>query len=199
MVNTFLVHANFAISASWLNSQRLGKQRVEAYQILLLLEDLNELSRIFNIPQPVERSQIKEWIKQVNSVYKKLPYYYVRRDDLMIRMDKSSINSDTQGRVIKLGFVHHPVVRMWVGYESALKEYITAHIDEWIKRGYTNNMQRYEVKGGSRPEWMLDGKIYQNHRASLLHKEIKRSEPSWYINKKEFTQVGTFSGYIWPV
>ena len=80
-----------------------------------------------------------------------------------------------------------------------LKEYITAHIDEWIKRGYVNNMQRYDVKDSIRPDWMMDGKIYQNHRSALLHKEIKRSEAPWYTNKKEFTCVGEFKGYIWPI
>ena len=34
MVNTFLVHADYALSAKFLNSQRLGKQRVEAAQII---------------------------------------------------------------------------------------------------------------------------------------------------------------------
>ena len=137
MVNTFLVHANFNISASWLDSRRLGKQRVEAYQILTLLEDLNELSHIFNLPAPIVASRvdsrlessgtlssstesvpIKDWIKAIATRYKKLPYYYVRKNNMMIRIDKSKT---TEERVIKLGFVHHPAVRMWVGYEYALK------------------------------------------------------------------------------
>lgn len=196
MVNTFLVHSNFTISASWLDNRRLGKQRVEAYQILLLLEDLNALSICLNIPRPTDPTLIRAWITQIDQTYKRLPYFYIRSDTMMIRTDGKH---QSEGRFIKLGFVHHPAVRMWVGYEDALREYITAHIQEWIKRKFTNTMTMYDIKDSPRPPWMMDGKIYQNHRAALLEKEMSRSEAPWYINRKEFTQVGSFPGYIWPI
>lgn len=42
MVNTFLVHPDYAISAQVLDSQRLGKQRVEAAQIIDAIDSLHK-------------------------------------------------------------------------------------------------------------------------------------------------------------
>ena len=33
---------------------------------------------------------------------------------------------------------------MWRGYEDALKAYLNACIDEWVRRGYRNQMERME-------------------------------------------------------
>ncbi len=50
MVNTFLVNANFRKSASLLDKKRLGKQRVEAYQILCIIWDLKYLGKKYDVP-----------------------------------------------------------------------------------------------------------------------------------------------------
>jgi hypothetical protein len=75
MVNTFLVDKNFRISASKLDDLRLGKQRVEAYQILITLTQLRFLARYFEIPDfptGVDRpkSERDKWINQVISKFK---------------------------------------------------------------------------------------------------------------------------------
>ncbi|AYV86002.1 MAG: hypothetical protein Solivirus3_2 [Solivirus sp.] len=75
MVNTFLLDEDFRRSASKLNSQRLGKQRVEAQQILTILENLSILAQLFNIPSlPQEtylpREMRAEWIKVVVTCFK---------------------------------------------------------------------------------------------------------------------------------
>ena len=49
MVNTFLTNEDFKISAKSLDRARLGKQRVEAYQILNLIEDIKRLSILLEI------------------------------------------------------------------------------------------------------------------------------------------------------
>ncbi|CAN5664174.1 hypothetical protein BH23THE1_BH23THE1_28390 [soil metagenome] len=79
MVNTFLVDKNFRVSASKLDNLRLGKQRVEAYQILIALNQLRFLSRHFNIPdypvnQDTPKSQREAWIHNVVNTFKQSGY-----------------------------------------------------------------------------------------------------------------------------
>ena len=39
------------------------------------------------------------------------------------------------------GWSNHPVVRMWSVFENALKMYSNAMVEEWIRRGYRNNLE----------------------------------------------------------
>ena len=41
----------------------------------------------------------------------------------------------------KGGYPHHPINKMWEGYESSLADYTNAMITEWIARGYNNSME----------------------------------------------------------
>jgi len=43
------------------------------------------------------------------------------------------------------GWINHPATKMWSSYPDALKVYTNTMINEWILRGYKNNMQLYEV------------------------------------------------------
>lgn len=72
MVNTFLVDPDFRLSAQTLDTRRLGKQRVEAYQILLVIQQYRFLARHFGLPDfPVGVDTPKEfrtsWVDQVTS------------------------------------------------------------------------------------------------------------------------------------
>lgn len=76
MVNTFLVDRDFVASARKLDSPRLGKQRVEAKQILTILENLRILSQLLRLPDfPKEdSSQTKQqrdaWISFILTNFK---------------------------------------------------------------------------------------------------------------------------------
>lgn len=70
MVNTFITSSDYKISAKNLDNKRLGKQRVEAYQILNLIQDLSLLSRLFNFPMPLNPYLRREWIRQLVKKYK---------------------------------------------------------------------------------------------------------------------------------
>ena len=48
-------------------------------------------------------------------------------------------------RTATKGWRNHPVTRMWEGYEEALKLYQNFTIQEWINRGYKNNMTLEEI------------------------------------------------------
>jgi hypothetical protein len=112
MVNTFLPYSDFVRVAKVLDNKRLGKQRVEAKQILNVLNNAKSAA-----------------------------------------------------------WKHHPVVLMWKGYETALKYYYNTMIDEWVHRGFVNNMEKYRLpKHVSLPWFVFCKPVLLSHRASLLRK-----------------------------
>ena len=130
-MQTFLPLPDFAESARCLDWRRLGKQRVEAFQILNTL-----------------------------------------------------ING---GR-----WKNHPAVLMWAGYEEALASYMTACIDEWVRRGYNNNMKRINCDRVKLPFWFGSEVFYSSHRSNLL-----RKNPNWY-RQFGWTESDDLK-YVWPV
>ena len=40
------------------------------------------------------------------------------------------------------GWVNHPATLMWKGHTCFLAKYMNTMIDEWVARGYTNNMAK---------------------------------------------------------
>lgn len=203
MVNTFLVCSDFRENARQLNSSRLGKQRVEAFQILTLIENLRLLSELFQDPplSPLFTTDLsiefKRWIARIVSTYKSLNFQMVLRRGIFYKYLPEQV--EPGDRLIKMGFANHPCVRSWYGYETALKSYINACIEEWISRGYKNTMTIYDIPSDyPRPSWTFDPEFHQIHRAALLHKEISRKEKPWYQLKEEFITAGKFVDYIWP-
>jgi hypothetical protein len=131
-VQTFLPYPSFSESATALDYRRLGKQRVEAKQILNALEGKTK------------------------------------------------------------GWVRHPAVRMWRGYENALKVYYNTVLLEWILRGYRNNMEFEQIVGDVvLPPWFGDDAFHASHRSNLLKKD-----PVWYgqFGWKEPDDLP----YLWP-
>lgn len=196
MVNLFITHFDYTTSAKNLDNKRLGKQRVEALQILNLIQDLKFLSQRYNKPRPINPYDFRAWVRTLASLYKKEPIRLYRGD-----------------HCITLGFVYHPAILMFLGYEDSLKRYINAHIQEWISRGFENTMQTYKTYKEDQPIFTLDPTFHRNHKAALLTKEIERNEPKWYIKKKDFVEAyeyyqnytgkanktqSEFKYYIWP-
>ena len=115
-MQTFLPHKSFKKSFKVLDYRRLGKQRVEAMQILNVLLD---------------RTQTKGWR-------------------------------------------NHPIVRMWDGYENALKHYLNLCIEEWMERGYNNTMTFEPIEGELiYPHWLGNESFHSSHRANLLRKDYE--------------------------
>lgn len=134
-MQTFLPYGDFIQSVKVLDYRRLGKQRVETFQILNIL---------------LERTESKGW-------------------------------------------VNHPAVRMWRGYEEALKSYQNATITEWILRGYNNNMKLEEINPNKviMPPWFRNYNFHRSHRSNLLRKNFE-----YY---SQFFTEPTDLDYIWPV
>lgn len=139
-MQTFLPVPSAARSAQILDRQRLGKQRVEALQILRTL----------------------------------------------------------QGKTF--GWVNHPAVRMWRGYEHALALYGWAMCDEWLQRGYVDNcrFQFVEAMEGRDPgtvivpPWIGSASFHESHQSNLV-----RKLPAHY--RVFFPDVPDNLPYVWPI
>jgi hypothetical protein len=138
MVNTFIPFSSFKKIAKCLDNKRLGKQRVEAQQIL----------------NAIER----------------------KRKGLKVT-----------------GWAHHPIVHMWYGYEQSLKRYVNTMIQEWIKRGFVNNMPLHKLSSIPPIPWFVKCQpINLSHQASLIRKNPEHyrkffKPPAEYLKYK----------YIW--
>lgn len=134
-MQTFLPYENFSESLRCLDYRRLGKQRVEAMQILNALQ----------------------------------PGYTQK------------------------GWVNHPATKMWRGYEEALKMYMNMCIEEWVNRGYNNNMEIVKIaKDVTMPPWLGNEDFHASHRSNLLRKDLE------YYSQFNWSEPDDLP-YIWPV
>jgi len=229
MVNTFLVHEDFYVSAQQLDSRRLGKQRTESWQIYRDILGLRTLARYFNLPDypievetPVEQRQA--WMQQVTSTFRRSGFKYLLLQDGKITevdakknlpqyipvgdrctLQNGIVTVTRKGKfkssgprssylladdlAIGPGHKHHPAVRLWLGFERALTQYMNAHIKAWIERDGENNLPTYPLVDCPRPAWTYNPDIYRRTKAILLQREIERNEKIWYLTKVDFLQV----------
>jgi hypothetical protein len=131
MVNTFVPSSCVRECAKALDWRRLGKQRVEAYQIWRVVTGKTK------------------------------------------------------------GWRHHPAVKAWEGYPCALAMYCNTMIQEWIDRGYNNNMQFLpHCDQPAFPWWWGWEPVHKSHQAAL-----NRKLSSYYhYNAGEWEKWG----YVWP-
>lgn len=221
MVHTFLTTSDFARSAASLDTVRLGKQRCEAYQILTLISDLRYLSRHFGsaIPGP---SQRYDWIRQMASAYKALPYRFVVRTISVGPSSRSlylQVNLSTAGLLSKTiqarkiskkpkgdetieieGYTFYlsdHVMTLGFVYHPAVQMWLT--YEDALKHYINCHIEEWKSRGYTNSMQIYNlPKIHQNHRAALREKEIARGEKPWYIQKNDFLQAGEFVDYIWP-
>ena len=91
-------------------------------------------------------------------------------------------------------WAHHPAVKMWRGYENALRLYVNAMIREWKGRGFRNNLPYYEPgpDGIVYPWWLGDRRFHDSHKSNLL-----RKDPEYY-SQFGWDVPGDLP-YFWPV
>jgi hypothetical protein len=83
---------------------------------------------------------------------------------------------------------------MWRGHVDALKLYYNTIVEEWIKRGFKNNMKLYKISPYVEAPWFVKNpNVNYSHQASLI-----RKYPDYY--GKIFTPPPVFLDYkyIWP-
>ena len=139
-MQTFLPYPDFAASMAALDNARLGKQRVEAYQILRQLAGTTR------------------------------------------------------------GWRNHPAVKMWRGYEPALFAYTVAACDEWVRRGFRNDMgetirQEFPQLVDALvelPPWLGRDDIHSSHRGNLLRKSPDHYAALGWTDPPDLP-------YVWPI
>ena len=67
------------------------------------------------------------------------------------------------------GWINHPCSVMWKDYVPALKHYTNVIIQEWINRGYNNNMEFYDTGKIIMPDWIGNEKFHSSHPLELVH------------------------------
>jgi len=118
-MQTFLPYADFKKSAECLDYRRLGKQRVEARQII-------------NVIMQIKNGK-----------------------------DASDV-----------AWGNHPAIYLWYDYLPALIEYHNVIVEEWIKRGYKNNMTLLGCPAIVKyPPWLGRKDFHDAHKSNLLRKD----------------------------
>lgn len=115
------------------------------------------------------------------------------------RVEAKQINMALRGLYTK-GWVHHPAVLMWKGYEIALCEYGIAICQEWRSRGFADAQLPYffaerlfwEHQNPPRDvHWLGDDRLHSSHRSNLLRKDhLHYGQFSW-------TEPDDLP-YVWP-
>lgn len=110
------------------------------------------------------------------------------------KMILSALDSRRLG-IEKKGWVNHPAVIMWEGYDNLLKIYINECINEFVRRGKNNNMPLYDVDHNtlSTPWWFGWKKFHMSHQAALVIKDAKYYGDMFDVPKKYLD-----NGYVWP-
>lgn len=221
MVNTFVVSStktdpNYVRTMSLLDNRRLGKQRVEAYQLLNILEDIDYIISQTHCCEPILQvdsselalsfdQQATKYLNRCQAIKDVIKYYKSSKQRFAFDTETKQYtnitcsSSDKRYRQVTLGFASHPAVRMWVGYIRALKIYINASIAEWVRRGFKNTMQIYDVDivGAIHPWW----RMYRTSPVILSHIcSLKRKEPESYthLGISDDMKKWQYHGYSWP-
>jgi len=146
-MQTFLPYPNFRRSVQALDNKRLGKQRVESFQLMCALG------------------------------------FGPALNERIIRTGKSDLPR---------GWANHPAAIMWDGYEYALAEYYNESIDEWVRRGFNNTLNKiFLLADYDYPEWFGDPKFHRSHKSNLL-----RKDPQYY--GQFHWDVPHDLEYVWP-
>lgn len=188
MVNTFLPYSNIKKSLKSLDWKRLGKQRVEAKQILGMLMTIEKLCKEF--PEASYNKFMTNSTLEFNTQEHDRDAEYIFE---RMKSFKETVTFFRKKTGKKFGFFSHCVTVMWVGYTDFLKKYINICVRLWIKKGYKNTMEMYEnvpYKNIEKPWWFGYEKIHMSHRSSLYNKNKEYYRPL-------FGSL-TFKGYIWP-
>jgi hypothetical protein len=171
-MQTFLPYKSFEKSAKCLDYRRLGKQRVEAWQIYQTLQKIKERNR------QCKSKSFKEWC--------------INRENHMIVLHGW----------YNVAWEYHPIVKMWYNYEDVLLRYGLVMCNEWIRRGYKDTMKErflseicrlgYLLKKDDYPNWLRNRKFHASHRSNLLRKDKK------YYKKFNWKEKSNLP-YVWII
>jgi hypothetical protein len=96
------------------------------------------------------------------------------------------------------GWVQHPAVKMWRGYEDQLALYAAEICMEWRRRGYRDTLlswfteQHTNLPSSELPPWMGNPDFHLSHRSNLLRKAPDHYGQLW-------PEVPNDLPYVWPM
>jgi hypothetical protein len=107
------------------------------------------------------------------------------------------------------GWKHHPVVKMWQGYEEAVTRYGLDMCSAWCATGRadtcaatlvtdlgtgtgTVRTQQQLAAAGELPPWLGDADVHRSHQSALLRKDPDHYRPL-------FPDVPDDLPYVWPL
>lgn len=109
------------------------------------------------------------------------------------KLEASQILNVLEGR--KTGYANHPATKMWIGYVDLLRIYYNECIDECVRRGFSNSMEKVDViDNPPMPWWWGWEEFHRSHQASLI-----RKHPCFYT--PIFSDIDPLyldRGYVWP-
>lgn len=193
-MQTFIPFPDFCQSAEVLDMKRLGKQRVESFQVL------GGLQRVKLITKDQTGTRISMKRKMLNgvmaSVPTEVPVYQERPEAEWELVPRVTSNGRTWG--------DHVIGKMWLGHEYALLDYQKATCDVWTARGGKNDTCYPKSKfllentlgrtdaNSSMPLWWGREDVHSSHRAALLSKDFEYYSQHGWHEKPEYN-------YVWPV
>jgi Pyrimidine dimer DNA glycosylase len=97
------------------------------------------------------------------------------------------------------GWVNHPAVTMWRSYEYSLALYGIAICEEWIARGYNDNLlpffyetaEYYSGFSMDDPHWLGIEQFHISHQSNLIRKDFDYYSP-------QFPGITNDIEYWWP-
>jgi hypothetical protein len=161
----------FTQTAKSLDSKRLGKQRVEAMQILNVI-----LKRVRVDGKHLTHEETKSLLKK-NSA-KNWPFEVPRE-----KVEK---------QIVKPGWKNHPCISLWKDYPDVLKLYFNCIVEEWIERKYQNNLELEFVDETCLqiPPFLENEEFINSHRRNMM-----RKNKEFYA--KIFGEMEEKDGYMW--
>lgn len=162
---------SFNKTAKTLDYKRLGKQRVEAMQLLNVLLYRIKLDTEYKTHQEVKELLIK--YDEINWPFKPT-YKYTKK-------------------ILEKGMLKHsPALKMWIGYVEELKLYFNCIVKEWKSRGYKNNLPLEIVDESSLriPPFLQNEDFIKIQRQNLIRKDKNYYGEIW----KDLEET---EGYLW--
>ena len=82
------------------------------------------------------------------------------------------------------GWVNHPCSVMWRQHIPLLKTYLNESIDEWVRRGFKNTMNKEIINEPvTYPNWWGDKNFHNSHKSNLLKKDfVFYSKYRWEVD-----------------
>ncbi len=193
-MQTFVPYADFRATAFALDMKRLGKQRVETFQVI------GGLTR----SKLVTTEQIGTRMAKRKSMLNGEDVWVLREVPVLRQLPESEWTIIP--RVTKNGrtWGDHVIGGMWLGHEYSLLDYQKAVCDVWTERGGKNDTcyrkSQYLLQATTPltasnvlpPSWLGREDVHSSHRAALLYKDTE------YYAQHDWDEEPKYD-YVWPV